>query len=70
MSSACLHIYAHAVACLPYPKVKQEMCVRGSDGGRLEISRESGSSAALVVVDGAARLDDFADRAVVGLLKR
>lgn len=33
------------------------------------ICRESGSSAALMVADGAASLADFADRAVVGLLQ-
>lgn len=30
---ACLHIYAYAPARLPYPKVMQEKCVRGSEGG-------------------------------------
>lgn len=47
----------------------QEKCVRGSEGGRVEISRGSGSSVALGVVDRAASLGDFADRAVVRLLQ-
>lgn len=64
MGSARLHVYAYAVARLSYPKVMQEKCVRGSEGGRVEISRGSGSSVALGVVDRAASLDDFADRAV------
>lgn len=37
--------------------------------GGVEISRESVSSAALVLVDGAASLTDFADRAMGGLLQ-
>lgn len=47
----------------------QEKYVRGRKRGRVEISRESERSAALVLVNGDARLDDLTDRAMGGLLQ-